>query len=262
MATRKIVIRVQPPAKIDLRAYNTHGVDSQSTGKQLIIDVLNQLIDQITQTVSVSTGDEKRKNQFRVTQFRKAITSLKECPDEITSGRQARELPGIGKGIADRIDLILETGTLPELSDQPMVMDETTRIINELTTVTGIGEANAKKMIEQGVTGVDDLKHKYAKGLIKLTHHMTIGIKYYDQIQQKIPYQEIAELGEIMRSCVRQSYPEIMLEICGSHRRQKSFSGDIDVLITSKSIATDDDLITCPIHYLKDIVRELKTVGF
>jgi len=91
---------------------------------------------------------------------------------------------------------------------------------------------------------------------------MQIGLKYYDEIQQKIPFQEIVELGEVMKRCISQIYPEIMVEICGSHRRQKTFSGDIDVLMTCQTIATEDDLIISQIHYLKDIVKELKAIGF
>jgi DNA polymerase/3'-5' exonuclease PolX len=262
MSARKVVIRVKMPEKIDLRDYSTHSeTNTQSHGKQLIIDVLSQLIEHTDQIVKSSAGDDKKKNQFRVTQFKKALSSIKSYPDEITSGKQARELPGIGKGIADRIDTILTTGTLPELSETAHI-DETTRLINELTTVTGIGESNARKFIEMGVTSLDDLRRKFNKGLIKLTHHMQVGLKYYDEIQQKIPYREIVELGEIMRKCIHQIYPEIMVEICGSHRRQKAFSGDIDVLMTSKSIATEDDLIMSQIHYLKDIVHELKSIGF
>ena len=258
MTTRKIILRVQVPEKVDLRQNCS---ESKSSGKQLIIDVMGQLIEHTNNIIQSSAGDEKKKHQFRVSQFKKAISSIQASPDEITSGKQARELSGIGKGIADRIDIILATRTLPELSESTKV-DQTTSLINELMTVTGIGEANAKKFIEMGVTGLDDLRTKYSKGLIKLTHHMQIGLKYYDDIQQKIPYREIVELGEIMRKCVQLIHPEIMIEICGSHRRQKAFSGDIDVLMTSKTIFTENDLIATQIHYLKDIVRELKTSGF
>lgn len=142
------------------------------------------------------------------------------------------------------------------------VIDEKTRIINELTSVTGIGEANAVKFIELGVTGVDDLRSKVFAGQIRLTHHMQIGLKYYNDFQQKIPHAEIGELDIILKSCVHQLYPDVLVEICGSYRRQKEFSGDIDVLLTKPSIETDDDLIRSPIRYLKEIVGALKGIGF
>jgi DNA polymerase/3'-5' exonuclease PolX len=259
----KLVIKMKAPQKMDLRQYDAHtaGMNSSSTGKQLIIDVLSQLVDHVETVVKSSTGDEKRKNQFRVTQFKKALSSIRAYPDEITSGKQAKELPGIGKGIADRIDEILHTRTLSELSVVKQI-DQQTKVINELTTVTGIGESNAKKFVEMGVTGLDDLIGKVSAGQVKLTHHMQVGLKYHQAFQQKIPFAEIAEMGQVLQSCVHQIYPEVMVEICGSHRRRKDLSGDIDVLMTAPSIMTENDLITSQVHHLKDIVKALKGVGF
>jgi DNA polymerase beta len=230
-------------------------------GKQQVVDVMSQLVEHTQSLVSSSVGDERKKNQFRVNQFKKALNSLREFKGEITSGKQAQELPGIGKGIGDRIDEVIKTGTLSELH-QVKPIDETTRIINELTTVTGIGEANAKRFIELGVTGLDDLRAKVALGTVKLTNHMAIGLRYYHEILQKIPFAEIVELGAIMTSCVHDLYPEIAVCIAGSHRRQRALSGDIDVLITTQNIMTEEDLIESRVHYLKEIVKALKGIGF
>lgn len=258
----KLAIKIKPQPLIDLRLRGTQNATAQqSTGKQLIIDVLSQLVEHTEKTVQNSVGEEKKKNQFRLGQFKKAISTIKSCPHEIMSGKQAKELPGIGKGIADRIDEILRTRTLSELS-QVATADERTTIINELTTVTGIGEANAKKFIDQGITGLADLRDKVGNGSIKLTHHMQVGLRYYEDFQKKIAYQEVAELGGVMKSCVHDLYPEVLVEICGSHRRQKPFSGDIDVLMTHQTIITEEDLITSQVHYLKDIVKALKSIGF
>lgn len=256
---KKIAIKIKSSSQVDLRQYNTSS--SQSSGKNVILNVMSQLIEHTESLVNSSVGDEKKKNQFRVAQFKKAIGSLRSCPTEITSGKQAKELPGIGKGIADRIDEILRTGTLSELH-QVKKFDAKDIIIQELMNVTGIGEANAKKFIEMGVTSVQDLQEKVTKGLIKITHHMQIGLKYYHDIQQKIPFSEIADLGSVMRKRVNEMYPDMIIEICGSHRRQKPLSGDIDVLMTSHLIVTENDLIQSQVHYLKDIVKSLKATGF
>jgi len=132
---------------IDLRQYGRcqQPTGQESAGQQLIIDVLGQLVDHTEKLIGASIGEEKRNHQFRSTQFKKAISSVRAYRS-IRSGGQARELPGIGKGIGDRIDEILETGTLSELAEAS-VINETTRIVNELTTVTGIGEANAKRSL-------------------------------------------------------------------------------------------------------------------
>jgi len=50
---------------------------------------------------------------------------------------------------------------------------------------------------------------------------------------------------------VREKYPKLMIEVCGSHRRGKQLSGDIDVLICHPDINNEIDLIMSTKHYLK-----------
>ena len=256
-STQSTLSCAQSTELIDLRLYKPKGTSK----KTLIIDVMNQLITHTDQKISLTTGDERKKNQFRVSQFRKAISSLQAYPLDITSGSQAKQLDGIGKGTADRIDEILKTGTLAELTET-VAVDANTAIINELITVTGIGEVHAKKFVESGVTGVADLMTKASLGQIKITHHMQVGLKYYYDIQKKIPYKEVFELSQVMKKQVEKVHPGLLVEVCGSHRRQKALSGDMDVLVTNPLIKDEDDLIKSQIHYLKDIVKALKESGF
>lgn len=244
---------------IDLRKYS--GTNVEKTNKQKILELLQKLIDHTDQQVQASSGDDKGKNQHRLTTFKKAINSIQSYPSDITSGSQAKNIKGIGPGLAKRIDEILTTGTLKELNEN-ITIDLQTQLIKELTTVTGIGEAHAKKFIEQGVIGVDDLIKKVAEGVIKITHHIGIGLQYYYDFQTKIPFEEIVQLTQIMRPCILELYPNVIIEVCGSHRRKKLLSGDIDVLMTCPEIKTEDDLIKTKIPYLKNIVKKLQEIGF
>lgn len=248
---------------IDLKLYYQSSQKPQTkvSNKSLIINILSQLIEHTEEKIKMATGEERKKQQFRSTQFRKAVTSLQSHPFEITCGNDAKQLDGIGKGIADRIDEILKTGTLSELG-QVITSDSKTTIIKDLTSVTGIGESHAKKFMEMGVTSVDDLINKVNANQIKVTHHIDVGLKYYFDFQKKIPYDEIAELGAEMKLAIMKSYPDLIVEICGSHRRKKLLSGDIDVLITHSKIISDDDLIKSNVHHLKNIVKLLKEIEF
>lgn len=262
---KKITITIKKPStKIDLRQLAS-GMAPQkqapSTGKKLILEVMGRLIEHTEKQLKSTTGSERQKNSFRVSQFKKAMASIQASDREISSGKEARELAGIGKGIGDRVDEILRTGTLAELAEEASV-DEPTRIINLLTTVTGIGEVNARKFVDMGVTGIDDLRVKVARGEVKLTHHMDVGLRYYEAFQQKIPFEEIADLGRVLKQSVHALDPELRVEVCGSHRRLRPLSGDIDVLMTHQAIITDDDLIKSRVPYLKSIVAELKRIGF
>ena len=248
---------------IDLKHYylQTKKGHSKSSGKTLIIEVLTKLVEHTENKMQHTTGEERKKNQIRSNQFKKAIVTLQTHAYEITSGTQAKKLDGIGNGIASRIDEILKTGTLTELTEN-IVTDEKTQIMNELMTVTGIGESYAKKFTEMGVTGINDLIDKVGSNQVKITHHMQIGLLFYHDFQKKIPYDEIVELSKMMKSAIWNIYPNIIIEVCGSHRRKKNLSGDIDVLVSDPNIQSDEDLIKSQVHYLKNIVSHLKEVEF
>lgn len=249
---------------IDLKLYHINKMSQSNpnlTGKELVIDVMSQLVEHTQTIINAATAEERKKHQFRLGQFQKAIETLREYAGGITSGLEAKQLKGIGKGIADRVDEIINTGTLAELKTGVSI-DEKTKILNELTSVTGIGDANAKKFYEAGIRSIADLIKKSEGGQIKLTHHMQVGLKYHDDFQLKIPFKEIAELGETLRKCVADIDPDLIVEICGSHRRKKELSGDIDVLITHNKVKTEEDIMKSKESHLKKIVASLKQINF
>lgn len=246
---------------IDLKVFNQMSKNKGKPNKDLILEVLNKLIEHTEINIQNSSGDEKKKHLFRIGTFKKAVAGISASNLELTSGSMAKQIPGIGKGMADRIDEILTTGTLTELR-KTVVADVETELLKELTSVTGIGESNAKKFIELGVTGLNDLMDKVKTNEIKVTHHMQIGLQYYYDIQQKIPHDEIIELSNIMKHTIHEMYPELMIEICGSFRRKKAFSGDIDVLITHPLIKSEMDFIDCKVPYLINIVSALHKAQF
>ena len=74
----------------------------------------------------------------------KAIKELKQYNVQITSGEDAKQnVNCVGKGIAQRIDEILETGSLAELID---VISPEEHAIREFMKITGVGNVRSKKM--------------------------------------------------------------------------------------------------------------------
>lgn len=57
------------------------------------------------------------KNIHKYNAYRKAANVLAGHPTRIKSGKEAKELEGIGKKIADKIDEFLQTGKLRKLED-------------------------------------------------------------------------------------------------------------------------------------------------
>ena len=205
---------------------------------------MNELLIKVLKKLSSQYGKDPSK-QWKKRAMNKAITSLKDADFEIKTGKQAQEnLEFIGKGIAKRIDEILETGTLSEL------LKETKEdlAIKEFKKITGVGPVRAKKWVhEHKVYSIKEL----LKSDIPLTHHIEVGIRYYEDFQKKIPRDEITEFCKKLEKIVKSNNKYNIFEICGSYRRGKSESGDIDVVLGN----------TTNSNFLSDIIKKLEEEG-
>ena len=186
--------------------------------------------------------DEDKKWNLRALSV--AINAIKKYDNDITSGLKLQsEIKGIGEKISKRIDEIIETGTLKELENISTDND----FIENLLSITGVGLVRAKKWIVMGIKDINGLKEAIKDKTITSTHHIDIGIKYYEDFQKKIPKNEIDNMKIFLNNVIKKIDNNLIFEICGSYRRGALESGDIDVLITSTNI-TD---------ILKKVVKEL-----
>lgn len=198
---------------------------------------------------------KEKRNIYRVKAFDVAIANIKSYDNEIISGDHARkEIDGIGEGIASRIDEILRTGTLEELKTSDRSITIATEI---LKGVTGIGNANALKYVKQGIYTLEELQKAHDNGKIELTHHQLIGLKYYDDFNERIPRKEMIRMEKLL---LKESIKYCdQLIICGSYRRGLATSGDIDVLITSNESCLQE--FVKHLHKIKFLIDDLTTLG-
>jgi DNA polymerase/3'-5' exonuclease PolX len=203
---------------------------AQENANEHLTTELKKLIENIKiQKIQATDKKEKNKHAFRIRQFENACTTLENHPETICSGAEAQKLKGIGKGIAQRIDEILESGELSEIGKT--TADKTTNTILDLMKVSGIGEVSAKKLVEKyQIKSLDDLKARADQ--IELTHHIKVCLEHFDDIRTKIDREIIDRIKIYLEKVCRRIFPESEMEICGSYRREKAQSSDIDVLIS------------------------------
>ena len=185
----------------------------------------------------------KRKDMMRARAYTHAKETIEVFPDEITSPEQLKGKPGIGPTIYQKLVDYTQNGTL-KLLDENVQELATKRSMDIFTNIFGIGEKKAEELVEKGVTTLEELK---GRQLELLNDKQQIGLKYYDDILERIPRDEIVEYEQIFSSSAP---PDVQLEIVGSYRRGMSTSGDIDVIITSQD----------PTHF-KTFIDTLKKRG-
>jgi DNA polymerase/3'-5' exonuclease PolX len=204
-------------------------------------------------------------NTFRLKQIKNATTIIKKYPKKLTLDNldDFSQLPGIGKGTIDRIKEIIKSGKLSELEGFEEFEDKDKKIIEELETIVGVGRATALDFIKKGIKSVADLKKKIDKEEIEVNDKILLGVKYYGKFMGDIPRKEIDKVYKIIDYEINKMNKlyklddtnKYIFEICGSYRREKPTSGDIDVLISKLGSKMDKD---DGINHLDRFIKRLK----
>ncbi|XP_041988099.1 DNA polymerase beta-like isoform X2 [Aricia agestis] len=200
------------------------------------------------------------RNIHKYNAYRKAASVLAAHQTRIKSGDEAKSLNGIGDKISKKIDEFLQTGKLKKLEN--IHQDKNAQAISMLTRVSGIGPVKAADLVNSGITTIEDL----AKNKDKLNHHQLLGLKYFLDFEKKIPRSEIQEIEKIIHDRLKKYDENFTITICGSYRRGKPESGDIDVLVTHPSVKLskknkDDKFLSNVVALLGDIITDTISLG-
>jgi DNA ligase (NAD+) len=171
----------------------------------------------------------KQGEPFRARAYQKAQETIMSYPGDITSPDQLKGKPGIGDTIMEKLNEYMNTGTLRILER------EKANPVNILGEIYGVGPKKAKELVDQGITTIDQLRAKQNE---VLNDTQKVGLKYYEDILKRIPREEIDQYDAIFRDVfnkVAGPGSEARFEIVGSYRRGAKSSGDIDMIITSKT---------------------------
>ena len=201
---------------------------------------LNRTISSIFKQMSVMYEYIGEKEHFRSLAYFKAsrvIDSLSDDLSDFMKHHSLEELPGIGKGIANRIKEYISTGHIKVYDN---LKKKTPNELLELTAVRGFGPRSLRLINKK--LGINT-KNEFAKALIdgriaklkgfgpKKVENYLKSLKLYQSSEHRLTLYEASEIGaKIKAECLK--YPgAIKVELAGSIRRQKETIGDLDILI-------------------------------
>ncbi len=180
-----------------------------------------------------------------------AVQNAGPIPELIEAGT-LRDLPGIGKTIAGRIEEICARGTCAYLEELESKYPPT---LMELLEVPGVGMKTATALFEQlGVASLGDLEAALESGRIaelprlgkKSLENMRRGILAYKGRRQRTPLGKALPLARRIIAYLREHAPADDLTTAGSVRRQEVTVGDIDIVCTSDR---PDDVIAAFVNW-------------
>lgn len=132
--------------------------------------------------------------------------------------------------------------------------------ITDLTRIFGIGRVKAANLLSQGITSVAMLQQAQAAGMVELTDAQRLGLKYVEDLQERIPRSEIERFKIIFHNLFDQY--GIVWEITGSYRRNEETSGDIDLIVKEGQIEGQTITMNTIIELIVKTNRLLGSLAF
>lgn len=112
------------------------------------------------------------------------------------------------------------------------------------------------------ITQLNKRLERETRFLGKLNSHQLLGVKWFHDMSQKIPRDEVQCAERILKAAAKHMNSELQITLCGSYRRGRPKSGDIDCLITHPGITTMSELESYPVNILAKFVDLLTNLEF
>lgn len=195
--------------------------------KELLIEILTDM----------KTYREMSKEPFRAQAYTRILGQLNrdETPFNAEHLDYWKSRPGVGKGLQEKMEEILQTGKLKEHEE---IKDS--KELNAWKTfikIPGVGPSLASLWITQGERDLDDLKTRS-----NLTQKQRFGIDHFDDLQSRIPLKEAKWWQNQLETLLGD---EVLL--MGGFRTGKKTGGDMDFIITKDG---------------KKLIAEMKDKGY
>jgi DNA polymerase (family 10) len=203
----------------------------------------------------------------RVLAYRNAARAVRDAPVSVASlAREGRvtELPGIGKTLEEKLNALLETGSIPAMEKlrakfPPGLMD--------LTRLPGLGPKRARMLFDtQGIDSLEALRAaaeaQHLRGIRGLGPKFEASViaaldaGLGDAPQPRVLLPRALGLGEQIRDALRAHPAADRVELAGGVRRLADSVKDLDIIAT----ATDPAALTAALGEL-DVIESASTAG-
>lgn len=181
----------------------------------------------------------KGDDSFRVSSYRRVARSIDELAEEIEAVAARGglgKLGGVGKSSVEKIQTLLDTGSLPLLEELKQEVPET---LLDLLNIPNLGPKKVALLWQQrGIESLKDLKRSIEMGSLdglkgfgdKSIQKIAEGIAFLERSAGRIRIGDAWPIAERLREAVSHLDGVKRVEHAGSLRRGKETVGDLDLL--------------------------------
>jgi len=200
---------------------------------------LSQIFEQIAKILKI-----KEENPFKIRAYEKITLVLENLPIDIETIYQQgglNNIPGVGTGIAKKIEEFLTTGQLEYYEKLKTTIPAG---VVELLDISEVGPKTAKLLYEQlEIDNIDKLEKAVREHQIKdlpgmgekSETNILRGIELYKRRKERFLLGRALPLAEEMVESLSQLKETNKISFAGSLRRKKETIGDIDILVSSQN---------------------------
>ena len=185
---------------------------------------------------------------YRVVAYRNAAKAIREAGvsvEELAKQGRVEELAGVGKTIAEKIDVLLEQGSIPSADKLKAKIPAG---LVEVTRIPGLGPKRARLLYDHlGITSLDDLRRAAEDGSLKDVPGF--GSKAEENVaaalaagadgrpKPRVLLSRALSVGEELVAALRDHPAAVRVELAGSARRWADTVKDLDIVAASSDPA-------------------------
>ena len=218
----------------------------------------------------LSLYEESLKRVFPAKAYLNAIATIKKLPFDITDVEQVKGLSGFGKGLIEKVDQFLKTGTFKRYEE--FKNSDFANLI-EISKIKGIGVNKAKELAKAGIRNLQELKEAVKSlaigdmigtSTVKYINSIKVGLEFEAHTEKtRMTIQEHDEIADPIIVDLLRNHANILVSFAGSRRRwnqldQNYTVGDIDIIIGVPESELDTFYENLS-HYLDRVVMNGKT---
>ena len=185
-------------------------------------------------------------NAFKIRAYRNGARVIKDYPDSINSiieedPASLLSIDGIGKGVAEKCVVLVETGELPQINE---ILEEIPRSGLDLLRIPGMGPKKGAMLYrELGIANLDQLKEACKAGVVsdlkgfgaKTVESILAGIEIADAANKRVYWAKADETARQILDHMQRCGEISKIELAGSYRRRRETVGDLDILVVSEN---------------------------
>ncbi|HEY4759072.1 MAG TPA: DNA polymerase/3'-5' exonuclease PolX [Thermoguttaceae bacterium] len=184
-------------------------------------------------------------NPFRVRAYRNAARTIHDLPEsaaEIVADpdRSLTDIEGIGKDLAEKITILVQTGSLPMLEE---LLEEIPESVLAIMRVPGLGPKRAAILFKElKIATLDELREacqehrvQELKGFgAKIEATILQGLDIASEAEHRILWAEADQYVQAILAHMKNCRAIEKIEAAGSYRRGRDTVGDLDFLVVAK----------------------------